>query len=98
MDNVAGLDGEGRFEQTGEEGHELLQLVGRHPDDNEPKPETAQLVLKLQAAVDRQQDVELPFGEKQQLAVRNAAPSGFGNRFHGVAGERCANPGVDALV
>ncbi len=98
MDDLTGADGLGGFVELGEQVQVRGDFVALHADNDEAEVERFKILLMLQAAINRHEDIKLLLRQDEQGAVFGAAPAGLSHCLDGVAGERLADSGVDALV
>jgi hypothetical protein len=98
VNDLTGADGLSGFLELGEEVQIRIDFVASNTDNNESEVELFEILLVLQVAINRHEDIELLLGQDEQGAVVSAAPATLSNRFDRVAGERSADTGVDALV
>jgi hypothetical protein len=73
-------------------------FVAPHLDNDETKAELVEVLLMLQVAVNRHEDIKLSLSQDEQRAVTGALPAGLSNGFDRVSWERFRDSGVDALV
>jgi hypothetical protein len=75
----------------------VQSIVGDVGND-EPEPKLAQIILRLQFAVNRYEYVKPVLGEAEQRAVFTGTPARLGYGLHSVAGEGSSQAGGNTLV
>jgi hypothetical protein len=67
-------------------------------DDYKAQAETVERMFALDSFVDGEEDIELLFGEGQEVFILYAAPARFSDCFDGVAWKGRTDASRDALV
>ena len=98
MDRLSGFHGGGGFEQCRKDRSIGAYFIASHVDDDNPKPESLEIMLPLQLSVDGHENVERFLSVGQQRAVLAAPPRDLAYGPDRVARESCFNSGVDTFL
>ena len=98
VEDLAGAELREGGEEIGEQGEEAFELVCGDVNDKEGEAESLEIVFVFDAFIDGEEDVEVFFGERKELAVFHATPARFGDRFYRVAWKGSTDACVNTLI
>jgi hypothetical protein len=87
-----------RIEHARNERQKIFEPISRCAHNDYGNLKTRNSLLKGEVAVDRQEQIELLFGKRQQFTVLDSGPSHFGHGTYSVPRQLLREPAVNALV
>ena len=98
MNDFAGPDMLNGIDQCWEEWAVMFDPVPRNVDDYDAECQFLEVLLKLEALVDGDENVKLPLPLSDQLGIRQSAPFSLGDGQDFVSGKGLPDSWIDALV